>query len=337
MSVHVHSAKPSHIVFFLALAAVSTFFIHGIAFRQKAISDPALQDARCLRGPFPVTYDFLSPALNNLLCYICTTFKAVSFKPESLLGADGFARWGFACAAILGAESARTGQPWIVRRANWFLLAAQLVTGAVMLPLYFVATSIYASKHNPPKAPILAERAWAALFAALGGFVLPSYFVQASGWSYQTLAIWQLFPIYLSVLQTVLAPLLAPFVRRTGSSVPIILIGLIGVALSCPAHFAMLTGDIPLQKIFWPFWENAEGLPDEAHRFFIWDFAGCVIALSSYLVLAYGGHGTGSKIGSLVVLAILTALVGPGGAAAVFWSGTVVFAPETGKVDEKLE
>lgn len=310
---------------------------HIAAFRQTAISDPALQDSRCLRGPFPVTYDFLKPELNNLLCYINTTFKALSTKSEAYLAADGFARWGFAATAILGAESARTGQAWVVKRVNWFLLVAQLVTGAVTLPLYFVATSIYASKHNPPKAPILAESAWAALLSALLGFIVPSYLVQKSGWSYDTLAIWQLFPVYLMVLQTVLPVILSPFVHRTSASVPIILIGSIGAALSTPPHFAMLTGDIPLTKIFWPFWEKAEGLPDEVHRFFIWDFAGCVIALSSYLVLAYGGHSTASKLGSLVVLTILTGLIGPGGAAAVFWAATVVFAPETGKVDEKQE
>lgn len=325
--------------FIFAMQNADRLCVYATAFKQSAISDPALLDARCLRGPFPVTYSFLAPRANELLCMVNTVFKALTENRESLLVADGFARWLFVALAILGVDSARTGQPWLVRRINWFMLAAQIFTGAVTLPVYFSITSIWASKHNPPKAPILAERAWAALLAAVGGYLVPTYYVEATKWSYGALSIWQIFPVYLMVLQTILPVLLGPLVHRTSSSVPILLIGLSGVVLSAQSHFAMFGSGVPLEKIFWPFWnyKAAQGLPEESHVFFLFDMAGCVTALSLYLVLAYGGHGTASKIGSLIVLAILTALVGPGGAAAAFWAGTVVFAPEHGKVDEKRD
>lgn len=274
-----------------------------------------------------------------MLCYVNTMFKAMTERRESILVAEGFGRWLFSALAILSVDSSRTGQPWLVRRFNWFMLVAQLVTGAVALPIYFAITAIWASKHNPPKAPILPETAWSALLSVVAGYLVPSYLVDSSNWSYGALSIWQPFPLYIMALQTVLPAILGQIVHRTSSSVPILLIGLVGVALSAQSHFAMFKSGVPLEKIFWPFWnyKAAQGLPEEAHVFFLFDMAGCVSALSSYLILAYGGHSMASKLGSLVVFAILTALVGPGGAAAVFWAATVVFAPEHGKVDEKRD
>jgi hypothetical protein len=270
-------------------------------------------------------------------------FRAVSFSTTGTTLAEQFTPLLYTALNIISVETFRTGQPFLSKRGMLFVLLAQLTTGAVALPLYYATLCYYGSKHNPPKAPILPERAWTVLLSTFALYLLPSKNIIDTRWSYDALAIWQMFPIYLSLAHTILPTILKPLLGRTSTSIPIFLLGLAGTAVSASKHFKMvqplLEKDslIPgLKEIFLPWYNNPTelGLTHESHLFFTEDFLLCTVGLAAYLVLAYGGHGSGQKVLTALAWVALTALVGAGGATSAVWASTILFSPEIGKVDE---
>jgi hypothetical protein len=290
------------------------------ASRQPAILGVYYQRHTCPTRTDARHYPFLPRVLNDLLCAINECFHHLPAKAESLLVIDGFARLGFSIVAVLQLEATRQ-QTWLAKNVNLFLLLGQFISGAVCLPLYFAVLSSSSSKAG---GSFKAEQAWAALLSSCAAYALPTYCVHATSWSHDALSIWQIFPLLLMGAQPIIARLAAPYVRGTRQSLPIYMIGLLGLAASTSQHLRMLKSRASLQAMFLPFWNHPRSLIDEVHIGFLLDYLLCILAVASFLVFQYAGQSTGSKVRSISVLVILTVLSGPGGAVAVFWTAQVL-------------
>lgn len=139
--------------------------------------------------------------LNNALCYVNTVFKALSSSPSGTLVAREFVPVLHAALHVIPVESMRVGQPLLVRRGMVFAMLAQLATGAIALPLYYASLCYYGLRSRYNK-PIPAEAAWTILFFVPVLFLLPTWNVHATGWTYDALSIWQSYNPSISLAYT---------------------------------------------------------------------------------------------------------------------------------------
>ena len=276
--------------------------------------------------------------LNNALCYVNSVFKALSYSPNGTLVAREFVPVLHTALSVMSVESMRVGQPFLVRRGMLFAVLAQLATGAIALPLYYAIICYYGSRSRHNK-PLPSEAAWTVLLSVPVLFLLPTWNVHATGWTYDALSLWQIYPVFLSLAYTVLPPLLKPILGRTRSPVPVSLIGLRGVALSAQQHVVVIDtlkrrqeGSLGagLLQTFLP-WQHDKSsdndLVHEAHLFFTEDFLLCTLALLAFVIVRHGGDTLGQKSWAAIVWLSLAAPVGPGGSTSAIWASDVLHRP----------
>ena len=263
---------------------------------------------------------------------------ALSSSPSGTLVARGFVPVLHTALHVISVESMRVGQPFLVRRGMLFAILAQLATGAIALPLYYATLCYYGLRSRYNK-PIPMEAAWTILFSVPVLFLLPTWNVHATGWTYGALSIWQIYPVFLSLAYTVLPALLKPVFGRTRTSVPISLIGLCSVALSAQQHVVVFRtlkqragvslGAGLLQTLL-PWYHDGpvdNGLVREAHLFFTEDFLLCTLALVAFVIIAHGCDTPSQRSWALAVWAGLAVLVGPGGATSAIWASDLLKRP----------
>lgn len=148
--------------------------------------------------------------LNRGICLLVEFFKAAIEDPISHVLLVEFASV-VAVATLIGLISANRSSAGTTVRwgTTAFLMFMQVVGGAIALPIYF-ALIVYHSSSSARASFIPSGIARALLPALVCGFVLPSVALVAPGifpsrsvWEL-ALAIWQLFPILVSVINMVL-------------------------------------------------------------------------------------------------------------------------------------
>lgn len=281
------------------------------------ISDPTASGPRCFEAINATKYDFLNQTSNEILCVFNRVFQALKLSQPAALLAGQFGALCYPVVVIFGYESFRqTG--FLARRAHFFLLLSQLATAAGIFPLYYAIvayTRTPASMARRPTAP----QTWSVLLASIIGYLGPTYYLAKQEWSYESLSIWQIYPVYVMVLNAILPFVLRPFFKNTSPLIPIYLILAISIYLSAKAHFEMLASGIAFQDVFL-FFSQPESLAHDAHRLFLFDFLMSTLASWSFVVLTFDSATPEHKFGYAWMLMVLVNMVGPGGALASVWA-----------------
>lgn len=292
-------------------------WIHSTAASFPHIRDPAFAGPRCLQGINAVKYDFLAQPVNEVLCVFNRVFQALTLSPPAVLLAGQFAALCYPVVVIFTYESFRqTG--FLARRGHLFLLLSQLVTAAGTFPLYYAIVAYTRTAKTMARRPT-APQTWSILLASILGFLGPTYYLSKQAWSYDSLSIWQIYPVYVMALNTILPFILRPFLKNTSPLIPIYLILAISIYISAKAHFEMLASGIAFQDVFLLFSQPAS-LAHDAHRLFLVDFLTSTIASWSFVVLTFDSATPEHKFGYAWMLMVLVNMVGPGGALAIVWA-----------------
>lgn len=175
------------------------------------------------------------------------------------------------------------------------------------------------------------HEAWTVFIALLVGYIGPSFFVTYQGWSYDSLSIWQAYPLYMIGLTIILPPVLRAFTASPSSALgekqtrfAIIAIATVGVLLSCHSHFKFLGSGIDFRDVIHIFPQKpqvpADSITPAAHLIFLFDMLASFIAGCAHVVLSFFGEDAERKLGYGIVLVALTNFIGPGGALAAVWA-----------------
>lgn len=286
---------------------------------NASFANPAL----CRLDPTTKRYDFLPPAMNDGMCFGISFFRTLFQSPASRTITDIFSPCYYIATVVVTYEQFR--QPGFLAKLGLPLLfVGQFASAAVALPLYFAIViwarkSAISDKNVSVVAPPKAEQVWTVLLATVVGYVVPTLRNAHTRQSYDALALWQFFPLYILAMSTVLPTLLRPFLKKTSTTVPIFLIGLIGVYLSASAQFKMLISGLKYRDIWlaWVPYENS--LVRDVHYFFVIDLAVLIVATITHIILSYEGDGE-ETIGYTMFAVLLSLLLGPGAAASILWT-----------------
>lgn len=306
-------------------------FTYSRGLPRAAARDPALRAAKldtpiCFSHPFFRSYDFLPGWLNQLLCTYNRIFLAQTGTPQAKALTNIFSRLQYTTSAILAFESFR--QPgFLAQRGLWWLLISQVTSIGATMPLFLAlaasrSTSVVSRTVKP-------AQAWSILVSLLVGYLGPSLYVTRAGWSYNSLSIWQAYPLYLIAICLVLPPLLGRFTQTNApiekqSQVPIIAISVVGVAISAQAHFKFLGSGIDFRDLVLVFPQRdrvpAGSITPVAHLIFLVDMVSSFVAGCAHVILSFHGEDAERKLGYCLVLLALTNFIGPGGALAAVWA-----------------
>lgn len=164
-----------------------------------------------------------------------------------------------------------------------------------------------------------APQTWSILLSAIIGYLVPTYYLAKTAWSYDALSIWQIYPVFVMILNAILPYILYPFLKNTSPLYPIYLVLAVSIYLSAKAHFEMLASGVAFQDVFLLF-SQPESLAHDAHRLFLFDFLTSTIASWSFVALTFDSASAEHKFGYFWLLVVLVNMVGPGGALAVVWA-----------------
>ena len=254
---------------------------------------------------------------NGYLCTLYTSLRSLQTKPEVYALASQLVRFGTLFNAILAYESHRQKGWWARRPLSIFLALAQLLSGAVASPLYFAVISYYKKTGRGNEGSVQAEEGWTVLLSLLFGYLLPVYLGSRSGWSDNHLTAFLLFPIYLSGLNTVLPPLLRPFLKGKTARLPIAMTSLLCIAVSCPAFASLWRMSL---KYYWPSLTEP-GIIRDMHMLILHDYLFVTLALGSYTFLLFRGviSSFDRRIGIMTLLMLCCGLGDPVGLIAWLW------------------
>lgn len=280
------------------------------------------------------SYPFLGAHLDRVLCSINLIFDggANGPKPGALL-LSTFGPLFMAASVIATYESFKPVHRrnkgisgLLARAASWFTLLGQRITAGFALPLQRVFTSWSSSssrfpasspeglRDNVPDAKFI----WATLLSTIIGLVLPSLYMQENKYQYDAISIWQPFPLYTLALNIILPPL---FSWTRSRYVPTLFLTLLVVGASVRSNHelvkAIAGGEATLREVFLlDLPADQMSISFGAHVLFAIDMAS-VFLLNVFAVLF--SSGIGGAIASAIPFAAATALLGPGGAVALFW------------------
>lgn len=224
---------------------------------------------------------------------------------------------------------------FLTRRGLLFLFLGQFIGAGIVGPLYFGVLALSSTPSSRKAASTSSvrrpkpEEGWSILISIILALILPTMQVRATDFSYDSLALWQFFPLYLMLLNLVLPSVLRPLVASTGPAVPIYILPTVCVFFSARGHFAMLGSSIPVRDILMlpslATHVGSGGVTTDVHRFLLFDFLFAALAALSHIVLC-GKRLTSSRIlGYIVAFVALTSSVGAGGALAVLWAYSEIF------------
>ena len=296
----------------------------GPSLQAAVAEDPTISVGHCLVDSATKRYEFLPAQLDDLLCRINIIFQTLTRSPAAQQVADQFGALAYIASAIVLYESFKqTG--FLARRGLLVLAIGQIVSGGGALPVYFaILASTRWSNQVRQGEQAKPEQTWTTLIALIAGYILPTYNLVKTNWSYDSLSIWQIFPLYLMVITSVLPFLLRPLFEKTSSSIPIYIIATLGVYLSADRHYRMLASGIDFRDVAMLFTQPA-GLIRQVHSFFLADFVFCTLAVGSHVVLSFEGSTSEEKFGYSLCLFFGSQVVGMGGAISLLWAYREIF------------
>lgn len=107
--------------------------------------------------------------------------------------------------------------------------------------------------------------------------------------------------------------------RNTPPILPIILIALLGIAVSCVGHYQMLNSGVDFRDVARIF-RQPDTLPSKVHKFFLMDFLFSVLATLSHIVFTFEKATTEEWIGYALTAFMASMIFGAGGGLASLWA-----------------
>ena len=216
------------------------------------------------------------------------------------------------------------------RMATPIIMLGQLLSIAVASPMYFaLATS---SKINAVKAakvsvlrPPSTEYVWTALISTAVGYLGLTANMERENQSYDSMALWQVFPLVMLGINIVLPFLLRPVLQKTSPAVPIYIIGTLGVYLSAAAHFKLFTSGIDLRKAFVTNWPEKATFSEATHLFFLLDFLFTFITIASHVSFSYYDGDIDTPWSTALACFFGAQLLGPGAIISIIWAYRELF------------
>lgn len=292
-------------------------------------NDPAMKGDQCRAVTGSKAYDFLPTTASDVLCVLYHVFNAVRGNKPAELFMQSFGSLIFAMSAIMVYENFRQKQQRsriLARLAMPCLLAGQIITIGIGSAVYFAfaasADKSAVARKIPARSRIAPEYIWTALISTLVAYEGLIYNLNATGQSYDALAIWHPFPFYMQIINFILPSVIRPFVARASTSLPIFLIGVMSVFLSAKHHFEMLSIGADWKKGFIANWPSRATFGEAIHLFFLLDFLFCFLTIAthvSYSTSKRDGQARFSVTSAIVALAG-SALLGPGAGVALVWA-----------------
>lgn len=204
----------------------------------------------------PESASFFSRIPDNLRPYLCTLYTGIRDLRDNP-GADALTSrllcFGAIFNTVLLFESHRQTS-WLGRRAtSIFTSLAHLLSGAVSAPFYFA--NIYSDREKlgeRSERAVTAGEAWSVPLSVTFGYLVPLYMASKAEWSNTAITCILFFPLYLSVLNTILPRILRP--RLDGTSVRLAILCSMLIS-ACTASYApqLFFGRIPFREILWPY------------------------------------------------------------------------------------
>lgn len=231
---------------------------------------------------------------------------------------------------LLSYESFRQRSFWGRRGASLFLILAQVLSGAVSVPLYFA--NLCTGESRDPKGkkkegiaalnPRLGQvQEWSIFASMTVGYLAPLAYGIWARWSNKAITTFLCFPIYIMIINTGL-PLVLNHLRMQSKSMhpPLLLSCLITVLLSLDGHIKLLFSDIPLKHIFWPS-HTAIGMTQDLHALLLHDYAFVLLEIASFVFLyTYRNTSGRDKAKAAKLGLIIGILAGPVAGMSVIWT-----------------
>lgn len=240
------------------------------------------------------------------------------------------------------------------------LAIGQVITAGVALPIYYALVSWSTPKHwrrhhhkidlgddvffmpekvrkavqdtykhsvqynaNVPRSSFL----YTTLISAISGFLVPSAIMGAVSvaWQYDAQTAWQIFPLYMLVINIVFPPLLRRSFSNTSPLKGIVLIAALGIIVSLKSQYRLITDlrDEVTSLTDVLTIGSISNLASTAHRVLVVGFALVTVTVGSKVLLALARRtraGTGGKFVYALVLLAGAAVVGPGAAIMSMWA-----------------
>lgn len=252
--------------------------------------------------------------------YICATYEAIQQLPTSpaadaLIGQ--LVRFGVTFVSIVTFEGGRQSSFWL-KQSELYLLIAQATSGAAAIPAYFAAIHARHTRSDTKPLRSSPQDAWASLISTTVGYLLPVYYGSQTAWQGDALILFLLYPVFIWMVKQSTRRIFEPFVENQSIRLPILIQGLVGVAISARSH-SSLYRDFTLKQLFQP--SLGLGLVEDMHGMLLADFAITATALASHVVLySYRHESTRVKAGIAAGIVILGIFIGPGGAISAAWA-----------------
>lgn len=285
-------------------------------------NEPLAAPGRCLLNPATKRFDFLPDPLNDLLCFLYVFFQGLDGNKPAQLLAGSFGHLLFPTVCIMMYESYRQ-HGFLAKLGGSFLMLSQLAGAGVGIPLYFASVTgsrkaAVAVKDVSVLKPPSAEYAWSALLSGLIGYLGPSLFMAKEGQSYTSMALWQIFPVYIAIVGLLMPPILRPFLSKTPSAIPVFLIGLLGLLISAKGHLEILNSGEDFRDIVMLFWPKEATFKRQVHLFFLVDYVSTFLAVASHVIFSFES-GMEEAWGYSLVVLLVTQFLGPGSAISILW------------------
>ncbi|TFY73237.1 hypothetical protein EWM64_g10775 [Hericium alpestre] len=188
------------LIVFPALSAIAFHFLLGNLAKSGGAAQVAKQCPTEGSGPNALSYTGV-PSIDGTLCILVSFFEA-ALHPDNLPLNVEFATSMAALVPLPMIEASRQGRCIVLAFPVLIGIAYQLFGAGAAFPIYCLLF-ILAGHHRlaSPQAKITRAHAEATLFALLIGFVVLTGLMYALEDAVVT-AIWQAFPLWMSVLQT---------------------------------------------------------------------------------------------------------------------------------------
>jgi hypothetical protein len=254
-----------------------------------------------------------------MLCTLVTAFHIAFKSSDSLTLVKYFIGVAAPLVVVPAIESCRPGRSKFIAYPNLFAMASQVVTGAQIIPLYwlcFILTGGAGSgRLNSKNTHISQAAAEAVVFGIIIGAVIPSVAMLVFDDPYVT-AIWQFYPLLVSIAQQ-MHLLFRPVSRYPQSGHQTILGLYIATFIFCSSiHIATvwpMVSDIDtMKRVFVPLMTLPTTMDNCVFHLFKWDLG---IAFGSSILATFWLANSWSQLIFLVAWSgFATPIFGPGAA-----------------------
>lgn len=232
---------------------------------------------------------------------------------------------------ILSYESFRQKSFWGRRGASLYLILAQVLSGAVSVPLYF-ATLCYGEKSTDTKGKKQEDvsvsehrlsqiEGWSIFASVTFGYLAPLAYGVSTNWSNKAITTFLCFPLYIMTINTALPPVLRRFKnQRNTAYLPLLLTSGVTMLLSLDGHIKLLFSGSAFKHIFWPSHTSA-GMTQDLHALLLHDYAFVLLEIASYIFLyTYRNTEKREKIKVARMGLLLGVLAGPVAGLTAMWT-----------------